>query len=163
MEIVLEACSIINLINGELLQHISLIPNMSLYICDTLVEQEILDPAQKLFIETLIINGNVKLLKSDVTLTEFSSLKTLYNLGFGEIECLAFCKKHSYCIASDDFKARAACSKELGKSNVVGTLFLLREAVRNTSLSCEEAVKAYLLMRQKGGFLPNVNNDYLCR
>jgi predicted nucleic acid-binding protein len=160
MEIILDACTIINLINGEVLQEISLISNHTIYICDNILEEEILDSAQKLFIEALIIKGHVKLLESDVTLAEFTSLSSRYNLGFGELECLALCKKHFFHIATDDANARKFAKAELGTEKVIGSLYLIRDAVRNLALNEQEAKNAFKMMKIKGGFLPNIEDSY---
>lgn len=162
MNNVLDACSIINLINGGVLHRIALIPGYKIYIGDHLLEQEILNPAQKIIVESLILNGKLILLESDITLSEFTSLKIKYNLGDGETECIALCKKHDFNIVSDDSKARKSSIKELGTQRVYGSLFILRESVRANLLSCEEAKKVFAMMKIKGGFLPDINDDYFC-
>jgi predicted nucleic acid-binding protein len=162
MNVVLDACAIINLINAEVLQKVSLIPNYNLYVGDNLLDQEILNQAQKICIEVLLSNGLIKLLKSNVSLSEFTILKNKYDLGDGETECIGLCKRHGFYIATDDFKARKCAKKELGESSVAGSLFLLRESVRTNILSCDEAKKAFAIMIAKGGYLPKIDDNYLC-
>ena len=162
MNLVLDACTIINLINGQVLHKIAQLVGYTLYVSDNLIEQELLNQPQKILAETLMIKKSVTLIQSDVTLSEFILLKERYKLGDGETECIAICKKKNYCIATDDRKARASAINELGQTKVVGSLYLLREAVRTNIFSCTDAVNAYNCMKQKGGFLPDVNEEYLC-
>src|ERR1700733_14212860 len=98
MNVVLDACTLINLINGEVLQKVSLLPDFYLYVGDNILEQEILDHAQKLYIELLISNSEIKILQSSVSLNEFIDLKSKYGLGDGETECLALCKNNNFYI-----------------------------------------------------------------
>jgi predicted nucleic acid-binding protein len=162
MNVVLDACTLINLINGEVLQKIILLPRFIFNVSDNLLDQEILDQAQKLYIEVLLNDGHLKLLESNVTLSEFTNLKNEYDLGDGETECLALCKKNNLHFASDDFKARKCGVKELGEQRVVGSLFFLRESVANQVLTCDEAKNGFALMKSKGGYLPKVDEAYLC-
>jgi predicted nucleic acid-binding protein len=162
MNVVLDACTIINLINGEVLQKVSQLPGYVLYVGDNLLEQEILDQAQKLYIELLVSSNQIIVLQSNISLAEFISLKSKYDLGDGETECLALCKNNNYAIASDDLKARKCSAKELTEQNVIGSLFLMRESVRNHLLSCEDAKTAFSMIMSKGGHLPKVDENYLC-
>lgn len=162
MDIVIDACSLINLINGQVLHKILLIPANTFYVGDNLLEQEILNDGQKLLIEAFLIDNKIQLLQSTVTLSEFKILKSRYGLGDGETECMAICKNYNFCIATDDGKARKCSVKELRKGNVIGSLYLLREAVRNDLLTCEEAKEAFTLMKKSGGFLPKIDDNYLC-
>lgn len=160
MRIIIDSSTLINLINGETLMQVSLIPSLSLLICDNILEYEILNPVQKIYVETLIAASNLSLFKSDVTLTEFSILKSKYDLGFGETECIAICKKHGFVIACDDNKARKCAIKEISHSRVIGSLYLIREAVRANIISAEKAKEIFMLIKTKGGFIPNISLTY---
>jgi len=163
MEIVLDACTIINLINGKILDKIISIPRLLIFVGDNLLEQEIyLNLPQRVIIESLIQSKKITLLESDVTLNEFTKLKKVYDLGDGETECIALCKKHGYAIATDDKRARMSAKIELGEAKIVGSLFFLREAVRNEVIECEDALASFKLMKKHGGFLPNLDKDYFC-
>lgn len=162
MKLILDACTIINLINGQALDKVAQMLSYTFYISDFLLEQELLSNSHKIFIEALLLQGKITLITSDTALSEFTGLKSKYNLGDGETECIALCKKHNYSIATDDRKARINAVKELSEDRVVGSLYLLREAVRNNILTCEQGVTSYLLMKAEGGFLPKVDEKYLC-
>jgi predicted nucleic acid-binding protein len=73
-------------------------------------------------------------------------------------ECAAVIEVMSVC--SDDAKARKSAQNELGENRVAGTLFLLRECVKNGVLTSESALVAYEQMRAKGAFLPDLPEDY---
>jgi predicted nucleic acid-binding protein len=162
MNIILDASSIINLINGDVLQRVATIPGIILCISDGLLETEILDDVQKIMVETMINDGKVVLLESSISLSEYIGLKEKYDLGSGETECIALGRVHGYAICSDDWKARQAAATELGTPNVTGSLFLLKEAVKTSLMTCDEAKKSFQLMKHKGGFLPNISDDYFC-
>lgn len=121
MEIVLDACSIINLINGDVLQKVILLNDKRFYVGEYLYDEEILDISQKLKVQTLVQNSCITLLQSTITLTQFSILKNKYDLGNGETECIAICKNTGYFIATDDKKARSNASTELGGAKVIGS------------------------------------------
>ena len=161
MNVVLDACSIINLINGNILHKIIAIPGYLFHVGDILLDQEILNQSQKLILLTCIKNNSIDLIESTTTLSEFNRLKQLYNLGTGETECIAICKANGNTISTDDLKARKAAVIELGdEQKVIGSLFLLRTLVVSKSITASEAYSCYLLMKQKGGFLPRIAQSF---
>ena len=160
MNVVLDACTLINLMNGKVLQTITRIPGCSFFVGENLREQEILNSAQILMLEALVSTGDIRLLESSITLQEFIALKKKYDLGDGETESIALCKHFGYIFGCDDRKARRSANKELGSGYVIGSLFLLREAHRHELLTLEEVLNAVDLMKQKGGFLPSVPEAY---
>jgi predicted nucleic acid-binding protein len=164
MNIILDACTIINLINGQSFHSVISTPGLSIFVGDNLIDQEIsLNIAQKMIIESAIKENKITLLTSIVTLTDFTTLKRAYDLGNGETECIALCKILGYHIATDDWKARSAATIEIGDSKVIGSLFLLRETVRKKTLTCSDAQNSFLLMKKKGGFLPKIDLEYFCK
>jgi len=161
MDIVLDACSIINLLNGEVLQKVVSIQGINFYVGEYLYDEEILDVPQKLKVQSLIVNNFISIIESSVSVSQFKALKDTYELGDGETECIAICLNTGYNIATDDKKARESAHTELG-DKVVGSLFLLRESVRTGMLSCDDAKTSFQLMKHKGGFLPKIDLDYFC-
>jgi predicted nucleic acid-binding protein len=83
-----------------------------------------------------------------------------YLLGLGEAECIAIGLKLNSSVASDDFRARRAAVTELGRSRVVGSIGLLREAVHAGALTSAAATAAYEEMRKHGAFLPRLEATY---
>lgn len=159
---ILDACSVINLLNGGLLQKTVTLASTKFHIGEILLEQEILDNVQKLKVNTLIANKDLHLLPSNILLSQFITLKNKYGLGDGETECIALCKNLNFTISTDDLKARKCAKDELGSQFVIGSLYLTRELVRSGKISCQEALTAYKEMIRHGGFLPKVDAAYLC-
>lgn len=162
MDIVLDACSIINLVNGNCIDRVLCLDH-KFYVGDMLLEQEILSNVQKIMIEALIQKNYLKILPSNVSLQAFKEFNKKFNLGLGETECILLCKSGDFVICTDDRKARICSETELGTDKVVGSLYLLRASVKAAIMSCAEAIGSYGLMRVKGGFLPsNLNEKYFC-
>ncbi len=160
MDIALDACTIINLINGNVIQKIAQIPGIQLFVGDTLLDQEILNPSQNIILEMLILEKKIQTLESSLTISEFLVLKKKFDLGDGETETIVLCEKHYCYMASDDKKARKCGAEYLGQDRIVGSLFLLHKAVKTSLLSVDEAMETVELMKKKGGFLPFVDREY---
>jgi predicted nucleic acid-binding protein len=133
------------LINGNLLQIVVDLPTFFFFVGDNVIDQEILDQVQRLKVVTIIGENKIKLLDSNVTFSQFTHLKKKYNLGDGETECMALCKNYGYVIASDDQKARTSSIVELGEGRVIGSLYLIRQCVRELLIDCESAVQSKLM------------------
>jgi len=157
----LDACTLINLINGKVLQKIMQVPSVRIYIGKNLLDQEILDEIQSNFVTTLIYCGQIQIVDSAVTIDEYFRLKEEYDLGDGETETIALSKQFDCYFASDDKKARKCAAIELGEGKVIGSLQLLKISVNEKVLSINEAWDAFELMKKKGAFLPDINTDYL--
>jgi predicted nucleic acid-binding protein len=163
MDVVLDACSLINLINGDVLGKILRIPGFT-YLIGIIVNEECCEiENQKIIIEDFVRAGLLKIHDKDVELSAFVALKTKYQLGDGETESIALITENGHSISSDDAKARSSALYEVGTSRVIGSLFLLRQAVRDKLMSCDDAKTAFLLMKVKGGFLPNIDDEYFCQ
>ena len=163
MNIVLDACSIINLVNGNCIDKVLQL-DYAFYIGDMLLEQEILSVEQKIILEMLIQNRHLQILSSNVSISNFIEFTKKHDLGLGESECLLLCKNLGYTICTDDKKARICSGNELGKEKVVGSLYLLKASVKATLINCGDAIDYYKLMRFKGGFLPkNLDQNYFCK
>jgi predicted nucleic acid-binding protein len=97
----------------------------------------------------------------DLPANSFADLLSFYDLGDGETECLAFADADvEFVICCDDGAARRAASGRHGQDRVIGSLHLLRECVRQGLMTAEGARLTYELMRNKGGFLPCLADDY---
>ncbi len=163
MDIVLDACSIMNLINGNCLDKVLQLPNHRFFIGDMLFEQELLNDFQKLIVQACIDEGLITILESKASYSAFNLLKQKYQLGLGETECILLCKTQGYIICTDDRKARLCSTGELGKECVVGSLYMLKECVGYNLISCDDSILAYCAMINKGGFLPKqMTKAYFC-
>lgn len=163
MTVVTDTCSLINLINGGVIREILSIPGYVFYIGNIVYDEVTVIQSQKNIIDDLINSGKIIQIIEDVPIHDFKILKKQYGLGDGETESIAHCKNNKYHISSDDQKARICGGKELSETSVIGSLFLLREAVRLKIINCNDAKSAYLLMKIQGGFLPTVDESYLCQ
>jgi predicted nucleic acid-binding protein len=164
VDIVLDSSAIINLVNGGCIDKVLSIGEHNYFVGDLITDHEILNPIQKVVLETLIETGLLTLLDARIPLSRVIELQNKHSLGLGETECIAICVATGYSICTDDSKARNCSKKEIGENKVIGSLYLLREAVRAGTLSCPEALKIYVRMKVKGGFLPSgLTDNYFCR
>lgn len=163
MNIVIDTCSLINMMNGQVLSEILTLTSCKFYIGNLVYDEVSQVKSQKETIDNSINLGNLILISNDVPLSQFLSLKRKYQLGDGETESIGHCLNHGYQLSSDDFKARTSGGKELIQANVIGSLYLLREAVRQKIVACNDAMSAYTIMKIKGGFLPEIDESYLCK
>ncbi len=163
MNILFDASSIINLINGKVIDKVFDVQGFSFSISPIVYDETYITDYQKQELDFYIGNNKLCFLDTDVDLEMFLNYRDKLNLGAGEIECLLIAKTNpEYCISCDDKNARRKLKIELGETSITGSLFLLREMVRQGILVCEEAILSFLLMKKKGGFLPNINEEYLC-
>lgn len=164
MDIVLDTSSIINFINGSVIDQVLKMANHRFFMGEQLLNKEILDGVQKIIVEALIAKKRITVLPSAVTLSLVVDLQNKFRLGLGETECIALCKTCNKAICTDDLKARKFAAVELGDIYVYGSLSLLKESVKAGVLNCEKVIVSYQLMIEKGGFLPrNLTADYFCR
>ena len=160
----LDACSIINLINGGCIDKVVSASYNDYFVGDVVLEHEMINPLQRLVIQALITKGHVGVLRSSVPFSTVIAFQEKYNLGIGETECIVLCKKQGYAVCSDDRKASKTAIRELGSGRVLTSLRLLKDAVANTVLLCAEAIECYSQMLEKGGFLPtNLDESYFCQ
>jgi predicted nucleic acid-binding protein len=162
MELVFDSCALINVINGNALGLILSIPQCQFYIGNLVYDECCMLGTQELMINNSIKEGSLNLIQEDADIYEFTSIKNKYHLGDGESESIIHCKRFNYILLTDDRKARKSGKKELGNNNVKGSLFMLKESVRKKMIGCEDAIQSYKTMIAKGGFLPNIDERFLC-
>ena len=152
MNVILDTCSLFNLANGGVIDVIC--TNVPSCCIGPLVFDEAKTIRPKL--QVLIETGNLKLLDDSVLSSSlFFALQHRYQLGEGEIECIAFAlNDDNLIVCCDDRLARQKIAREIGKKRRIGTLGLLLYACSNKVLSPHECFASYELMRAKGGFLP---------
>lgn len=163
MNIILDTCSIVNIINGDFIDHLMIHPTHNFYVGESLFEYELLNPTQKIVIGLLVSSRQIKLLPEDISISDFQKYYLKYDLGLGETESIILCKKLGYAICTDDLKARKSSTVELGKKNVVGTLFLIKECVKSKVITCDQALSIYKRILICGGYVPKgLTADYFC-
>lgn len=151
----IDACSLINLYKGGVLDVVLSLEDHEFFV-DGFVDQE-----SGTFLKPYYDEGLLTKLSDDrVPSSAFSTILSRYDLGYGETECIVFAAIDNTAVCSDDLKARKAAKSELGDARVIGTLFLLRECVKCGVLTRDAARGAYELMRTKGAFFPDLEDDY---
>lgn len=159
MNAILDASSAINLVNGGVLTTVLRIRD-----CEFAVGPQVLEEChdQQGELADAVERGQLTVLDDDVISgSAFAALLVEHQLGLGETECLAFAQLDSeLAFCSDDKRARAVARTVLGESRVIGSIYLLKECVRQRLLSGTEANGAYAEMRAQGGFLPSLPSDY---
>lgn len=158
MNLAFDACSLINLHNGQVLE--ALASTASYKGCvGPLVRDECGSIAAEI---AGLVGAGKLLLLADVSLTpaQFGTLLAAHGLGVGETECLAHAQEVEHLLIScDDGRARKVLREELGPARVTGTLGLLVQAVRDQLLPLNSAFASYVQMIAKGGFLPPISID----
>ena len=160
MNVIMDACSIINLHNGGVLHCVCCIPNVRIQV-GPIVGGECSEDCA-LAIASLHSDGNLTYLEDNqLEIDDFLAFVDLNKLGAGESECIliAFFDGQS-AICCDDRKGRAIATELIGEERVMGSLRLLKIAVQHDILSSDQAFEAYELMCASGGFLPPLGIAY---
>lgn len=159
MRVLLDASSVINLINGEVLPTILQMTGITYYLGD-IAQGECEEPFSPIVAALIKKDLIAKADDSDLPASLFLQLSQKYGLGDGETECLAFGSVEDYIICSDDLKARKTVASLYGKNRLTGSIGLLTIAVEQSFLTSEQAYNAYRKMKRKGGYLPLLKANY---
>jgi len=92
----------------------------------------------------------------DIPVGRFADLLSRYGLGSGETECIVLAEIGAKQIACDDGKARACIADVIGHERLTGSIGLLLSLGRAGLLSPPQVRAVHSLMREKGGFLPDL-------
>ncbi|WP_144417675.1 hypothetical protein [Burkholderia gladioli] len=112
-------------------------------------------------VDTVISDGILGVVDDDlISIRTFRAAQERLGLGAGETECILAAEQMGCVLACDDLAARSAAKKVLGTGQVRGSIGLLRMAVEANILNREAAYIAYQLMRDRGGYLPDLSADY---
>ena len=155
----MDASSIINLSKGDVF--IKVLRLQGTHFCvGPLVVEECLGRIVE-FNAALEGNQVHRLDDSLIPAEAFFELREKHRLGNGETECLAFAMQlTNLVICTDDKAARAAAASTIGANRVVGSLFLLRECVRQRIFEKSEAALIHETMRLRGAFVPPLPTNY---
>jgi len=158
-EIILDASSIINLSKGDVVAKVVRLQAIHLFV-GPLVIQECLGRIAELNV-ALEAKQVQQLDDSLLPAKAFFELREKHRLGNGETECLAFAVRlTNLLICTDDKAARIVAASTVGENRVVGSLFLLRECVRESILEKSEAALVHETMRLRGAFIPPLPTKY---
>lgn len=154
MIVILDASTLINLVNGEVLAAILNIPGVAFQM-STAVRTESKSIADG--IDAAVDGGRLGLVDDSlISVSVFRDAKRLMQLGDGETECILAAAAMRCAIGCDDRAARKLAKQRLGAGKVIGSIGLLRMAINAGLLSSEAAFASYELMIERGGYMPQL-------
>jgi predicted nucleic acid-binding protein len=155
---IIDACSLINLHNGQGLGLVLALARSSLEVGPIVIGE-----TGKEIEEVLRASGKVTFLDdSAVPAAAYLSLLATHGLGEGETEALALAQHYGLTLCSDDRKARKVGQKLLGENRIVGSLRLMRWCVEEDLCKCTRAYETSVAMRDHGGFVPALPQEFFC-
>jgi predicted nucleic acid-binding protein len=158
LRIILDACSIIILQSGSVLDVVLTIQGFKFAVCPA-VRNEVRELSA--VITSKIMSGEITELDDrELGANEVSEIAGKHNLGLGEGECLAFCnKKPELAFCTDDKKARAVGVSLLGQKRILSVRELLIQCVAEGLMTSLDAFAAYEQMRARGAYLPALKRE----
>lgn len=161
MRLLIDACAVINLHNCGKLAIVCDLPNTEVALSPIVVSECGLDCAAKII--ALHAAGRLHFVPDEeISADRFLELVGEHDIGDGELESIAVCEATDSAFCTDDAAARCLATNLLGSPKVMGSLRLLKLAVEASLLKCTEAFAGYRTMRDSGGFLPELGNDFFC-
>lgn len=154
MKLVVDACALINLSNGGAFAAV-----LSLSGFEWSVGPIVVNECGGLrALQDAMNSGAIHLLDDTLLgMNAFMLLRRKYRLGPGETECIAFAATLGLGVCTDDGRARAVATTELGADSVTGTIGLLKRCVAVNIMKSHAAVAAYRRMVLAGAFLPTMH------
>lgn len=154
MSYLFDACALLNLSNGKVLDCALALPASGFLLCNAVNKET---PTIRENLELLVQQGAFHQIDdTEISASQFLEIKGKYNLGDGETECIVFASNHSCTLVFDDLAARKVAIKLIGASRVTGSIGILRKCVTHSLLTKEDAYKSYLAMKAMGGYLPEM-------
>ena len=146
MIVILDASTLINLVNGEVLAEILSIPGAAFQM-SAAVRTESKSIAEE---RLGLVDDSL------ISVSAFREAKRLMQLGDGETECILAAASMGCAFGCDDQAARKRAKQRLGAGNLIGSIGLLRMTINAGLLSSEAAFASYGLMLARGGYLPQL-------
>ena len=160
MNIIIDACSIINLFNSDSILVSSGLRRCRIWLTPFVVgECDLGNAADLMEAEE---GCYFRLNDGDIPVDRFLELISEHGLGAGETECIAAAEALGYSVCSDDRQARALARQVLGEDRVLGSARLLKWCVEEELVQCVDAAGRFTGMKAAGGFLPPLANDFFC-
>jgi predicted nucleic acid-binding protein len=159
VKLIFDASSLLNLAHGSVLRLVVSQPE-SVAIVGPQVYGEC--RSIKAELDELIADRAIQLAgDEDLPATVYFDVFERFGLGAGETECIALAKHDATidAVCCDDRLARRACSRELGRARLTGTLGRLAVAVKASTLTRDDAYAAYQRMLTAGAFLPSITPE----
>lgn len=161
VRLLIDACAAINLYNCGQLAVICELPDTEIAMSPIVVSECGLDCAAEII--SLHAAGRIHYVPDEeISPDRFLELVTDHDIGDGELESIAVCETTDRAFCTDDATARRLATSLLGAARVMGSLRLLKFAVEASLLKCTDAFAGYNTMRDSGGFLPELANDFFC-
>jgi predicted nucleic acid-binding protein len=161
VNVIIDACSIINLSNANALDVTCRLARCRFWVCPGVIIECRAELAARLF--ALNAEGAIGFITDEeIPATRVLELLDQYGLGAGETESIAACEARNYALCSDDGPARRLAGRLLGPSCVTGSVRLLRWCVEEQLVQCEVAFRLFGIMLARGGFLPAMRQDFFC-
>jgi predicted nucleic acid-binding protein len=158
---VLDSSSVINLFNAGVLELLCQLEEHEFYVPPMVVGECHGECAIELV--ALRDHGCLTFINDDVVeADQYLALLEAHHLGAGETECMAVAATDDYNVCCDDRRAREAAAALVGEHRVVGSLRILKWCVEKLVIDCGAAFHAFQTMRQKGGFLPDMQQSFFC-
>ena len=152
---ILDASTLLNLANGEVLATVLRLPSTTFQVSSVVRDES---RTIALAINAAVAAGRLALVDDKlISVAQFLRAKTEWQLDNGETECILAAMAIGCSVACDDKAARKVIAKVLGSDRLSGSIGLLREAVKTGLLVQADAYTAYRLMRERGGFLPEIS------
>jgi predicted nucleic acid-binding protein len=150
--VILDASTLINLANGEVLAIVIAIPGIHFRVSEA-VRKESKTVARE--IEHAVSHGQLDWVDADtIDAAEYETALAVWGLGAGETECFLAARKLNCRVACDDGSARKVISRHCSEIQLTGSIGMLRMAIAAGLLTREAAFAAYRLMIERGGYLP---------
>lgn len=162
-KLIVDACSWINIVRGGVLGNILSLEDHQ-FLVSPLVLHDELGEEGILNLQSSLDNSLINLIDDrHIPATAFSEILNGQKLGLGEIECIVAAQLFGFDVCSDDKSARRFAISTLGDKRVTGTLGLLKDAVLQEKISCQEAITANKKIITNGGFIPQVQDNFFCK
>lgn len=161
MRLLIDACAAINLHNCGKLAVVCELPNTEVALSPMVVSECGLGCAAEII--ALQAAGRIHFVPDEeISPDRFLELVADHDIGDGELESISVCETTDRAFCTDDAAARRLATNLLGAPKVMGSLRLLKLSVEASLLKCTEAFAGYEQMRDSGGFLPVLDNDFFC-
>lgn len=161
MRLLIDACAAINLHNCGRLAVVCELPNTEVALSPIVVSECGLDCAAEII--ALQTAGRIHFVPDEeISPDRFLELVADHDIGDGELESISVCEATDRAFCTDDAAARRLATNLLGAPKVMGSLRLLKLSVEASLLKCTEAFAGYEQMRDSGGYLPILDNDFFC-
>ena len=161
MNVIIDACSLINLSNADALDVTCRLSRCRLWVCPGVIIECRAEVAARLF--ALEAEGTIGFIADDkMPAARVLGLLDQHGLGAGETESIVACEALGYGFCSDDGPARKLAEGLLGSPHVTGSLRLLRWCVEEQLVDCKAAFNLFGIMLARGGFLPSMRREFFC-